>query len=139
MRFRAREKTLTHAWISGCLHAGLLLLLSVTGWLLRVGLGPGVLVGYGIGAVVVITLSQGLYHRSLVSGGLLLAMALGPTLRGAVQWGLQGATWGLSVPVVMEGAAALSGLGLSVMVVRALYALSRAKAPNGSALTSRAQ
>ncbi len=91
MRFRAREKTLTHAWISGCLH-----------------------------------------------GGLLLAMALGPALRGAVQWALQGATWSLSVPVVMQGAAARSGLGLSVMVVRALYALSCAKAPDGSALTSRA-
>ncbi|WP_263810768.1 hypothetical protein [Salinibacter pepae] len=38
-------------------------------------------------------------------GGLLLAMALGPGLRGAVQWALQGATWSLSVPVVMQGAA----------------------------------
>ena len=139
MRFRSDEKTLTQAWISGCLHAGLLLLLSVTGWLLRVGLDPGVLMGYGIGAVVVVTFSRGLYHRSLVSGGLLLAMALGLTLRGAVQWALQGATWSLSVPVVMQGAAALSGLGLSVMVARALYALSRTRASDTSAPTSPVQ
>ncbi len=132
MRFRAREKTLTHAWISGCLHAGLLLLLSLTGWLLRVGLGPGVLMGYGIGAVVVVTLSRGLFHRSLVSGGLLLAMALGPALRGAVQWALQGATWSLSVPVVMQGAAARSGLGFSVMVAHTIHALSRKEASESS-------
>ncbi|WP_263790417.1 hypothetical protein [Salinibacter sp.] len=123
---------MTHAWISGCLHAGLLLLLSLTGWLLRVGLGPGVLMGYGIGAVVVVTLSRGLFHRSLVSGGLLLAMALGLTLRGAVQWALQGATWSLSVPVVMQGAAARSGLGLSVMVAHTIHALSRKEASESS-------
>lgn len=131
MIFRSNETALTHAWVWGCLHSGLLLLISITGWLLQVGLGPGVLMGYAIGAVVVLAFSRGLYHRSIVSGGLLLMMALGPIVNGAVEWALGDAALRLSTAAFMEGAVALSGLGLSVMAARALYTLSR-KEPSES-------
>ena len=137
MIFRSNEKSLTHAWVWGCLHAGLLFLISITGWLLQIGLGPGVLMGFAIGAVVVLAFSRGLYHRSIVSGGLLLVVALGPVVNGAVGWIFGNATLSLSTAAFMEGALALSGLGLSVMVARAIYALRRKEASESSSRSPR--
>ncbi|MCS4168566.1 Co/Zn/Cd efflux system component [Salinibacter ruber] len=115
----------------------MLLLISITGWLLQVGLSPGVLMGYVIGAVVVLAFSRGLYHRSIVSGGLLLVVALGPVVNGAVGWIFGDATLSLSTAAFMEGTLALSGLGLSVMVARAIYALRREEASESSSRSPR--
>lgn len=88
--------------------------------------------GYGIGAVVVLVFSRGLYNRSIISGILILLVALGPTIRGMIQWTMGGVELGQPALTVMRGTVALSGLGLSVVVVRAIYRLSRGESSRSS-------
>lgn len=90
------------------------------------------LVGYVVGAVVMVVCSRGLYHRSTASGVLLLIVALGPILRGAIRWTFEGLLWTELVSGVMEGVVALSGVGLSVVVLRAISDLSRKEASRAS-------
>lgn len=132
MKFRSNSAPLRHAWIAGCAFAGLLLLVGVAGWALQVGPGRETLMGYGIGAVVVLVFSRGLYNRSIMSGILILLVALGPTIRGLLQWAMGGLELGQPAPAVMRGAVALSGLGLSAMVIRAIYHLSREETSRSS-------
>lgn len=137
MKFRSNSEVLQRAWVAGCAFAGLLLLIGAAGWVLQVGPGRGTLVGYGVGAVVVWVLSRGLYHRSIVSGLLLLIVALGPIVRGVILWTMGVMELGPSVAVLMEGAVALSGLGLSALVIRAIYDLSSEETSRSSRHSTR--
>lgn len=123
MEFRSNGKSLRRAWLAGCIFAGLLLLVGIVGWILQVGFSRGTLVGYGIGSVVVFVFSRGLYHRSIASGVLLLVLALGPIIQGVFQWTMGPVEVQQPVLVLMKRAVALSGMVLSVMVVRAIYDL----------------
>ena len=123
MKFRSDSKSLHRAWIAGCIFAGVLALTGIASWLLDVGFSRGTLVGYGIGAVGVVVFSRGLYHRSIVSGGLLLLAALGPIVRETAQWTMGAAEPEPSVAVLMRAVVALSGLGLSLVVIREMYDL----------------
>jgi hypothetical protein len=124
MKFRSNSTSLQRVWLSGCSFAGLLLLIGGAGWILQVGFSLGTLIGYGVGAVVVLVFSRGLYHRSIVSGILLLMVALGPIVQGVAQWTMGAVGLQPSILVLMKGAVGLSGIGLSVMVIRAIYDLS---------------
>jgi hypothetical protein len=124
MKFRSNSRSLQRVWLSGCSFAGLLLLIGGAGWILQVGFSLGTLIGYGVGAVVVLVFSRGLYHRSIVSGILLLMVALGPIVQGVAQWTMGAVGLQPSILVLMKGAVGLSGIGLSVMVIRAIDDLS---------------
>ncbi|WP_259131293.1 hypothetical protein [Salinibacter ruber] len=137
MELRSNIDSLQRAWVAGCIFAGLLLLVGLAGWILQVGFSRGTLVGYGFGSVVVLVFSRGLYHRSIVSGVLLLMTALGPIVRAVVQWMMGAVELGQSVSILMEGAVALSGIGLSVMVIRAIYDLSSEETPQASRYNTR--
>mgnify|MGYP006291204353 CR=1 FL=1 len=132
MQFRSNSAPLRHAWIAGCAFAGLLFLVGVAGWALQAGPGREALMGYGIGAVVVWVFSRGLYNRSIMSGILILLVALGPTIKGLLQWTMGVMELGQPASVLMRGTVALSGLGLSVMVIRAMYSLSRGESSRSS-------
>ena len=124
MKFRSNSKPLQRVWFAGCVFAGLLLLTGGAGWILPIGFSLGTLIGYGVGAVVVLVFARGLYHRSIVSGILLLMVTLGPIARGMVQWTMGTAEMEQSVAVLMKVGVALSGIGLSMLVIHTIYNLS---------------
>jgi hypothetical protein len=51
-------------------------------------------------------------------------VALGPIVQGVAQWTMGAVGLQPSILVLMKGAVGLSGIGLSVMVIRAIYDLS---------------
>jgi len=63
--------------------------------------------------------------------------ALGPIVRAVVQWMMGAVELGQSVSILMEGAVALSGIGLGVMVIRAIYDLSSEETPQASRYNTR--
>lgn len=124
MEVRSNIPSLQRAWVAGCIFSGVLLLMGGTGWLLDVGVSRGTLIGYGVSALVVLVFSRGLYHRSIVSGVLLLPVALGPMIQGVVHWTTGPVGLGQSFSVLLKGGVALFGIVLTVMVIRAIYRLS---------------
>lgn len=139
MELRSNRTSLRRVWIAGQIFAGLLFLVRVAGHLLQVSshAGPQVgfsrellaeaLVGYGIWTVAVLAFSRGLYYRSIVSGVLLLIVALEPIGRVVLELMVGPVEFELSVLALMNGALALSAMGLIVIVVRAIYELTRKK------------
>lgn len=140
MKFRPDNPSLHHAWVAGCLFSGLLLVMGVASWFFDAGTSHGALVGYGVGAVAVLILSRGLYHRSIVSGSLLLMVALGPIVQETVQWTMGVSTLSQSASMFIEWTIALCGLGLGIAVIRGIYDLSstgRASTPRTSRQSTR--
>jgi hypothetical protein len=144
MELRSKGKPLRRVWLAGCIYAGLLFLAGVAGHILQVGspivgshAGPQVgsqiefsrellvevLIGYGIGAALVLAFSRGLYHRSIASGVLLLVVAIGPIGRAVLKWTLGGVE--LGPLALMNGVLALSAMVLAAMVIRAIHDLTR--------------
>jgi len=123
MKFHSRIPALRWVWIGGCIYATLFILVGLLKWGFSGAAGTASTLGYGIGAIPVLVFSRGVYNRSLVSGGLLLATALGPVVRVGVRWSMGVPAFEASVFGVLDVMILLAGLGVGVLVVHAFYRL----------------
>lgn len=122
---RSRPTALRRVWTTGCVYAGVYVLAGLSCWIFGIHVVPRPLLLYGLAAGVVLTFSLGLYNRSIVSGLMLLGIALGPTARGLFNWAIGGAPEIGIAGLVVKGGIALVGLAFGLQIIRALRALWR--------------